>query len=209
MSQARVCVTFSTLRKERFPWPEGFQDASNDEIALLICETQWALYSLSAERLRRETQDGQPIPEEISRKEQNYNELIQTVEKAAADIERLGEIPGAQRCKLSKAKPFLNTLDKRITTNELEKKAKLANELCWQTLRWTDVNLTLLLIASIGRKWLSTLTTHHAASLFAYLYKQKKGLTSRVGTSLSEFINFDLHQGKKGRSHIFFASDAC
>ncbi len=208
MPRARDYVSFSTSLKERFPWPEGFKHASDEEITTLSRETQWAFQLLSVERLRRETKRRDLTSKETTAREKKYNDFITTVEHDAKTIQRIGAVSGTQIHNLSKAKVFVESLNESMTMNEVWKKAKLTRELCLQTLRWTNVNLTLLLIASVGRTRLNELDIQNAVRVFEYLYNNQESLTGKVGTILSEAINLDLHQSKEDRSCSFFASDA-
>ena len=53
MSQADPRVIFSISAKEDFGWPDGFKDASDDELEAPRLECQWALWSLDGECSRR------------------------------------------------------------------------------------------------------------------------------------------------------------
>ncbi len=186
MSRAEAYVTFSTSGKKGFSWPDGFGHVSDDEIAALRCECQWALSSLDVECARRK-EDAEYA---------SITDLVETIERNATQIQQMGALSVDQTNIFVKSKTFLEDLSPKMEMQS-KKYKDLCKELCWQVSRWTNVWLTLLLIVSFGRKKLIKFAPPRAMALLSYLQHHQDSLTDRVRGVLTARVMTRRFEGRQ------------
>lgn len=200
MSRAKPCVTFSLSGKE-VSWLGRLIDASNDEIAAFRWDCQWALHSLNVECLRRNSKDAKTAP---------ISDLTKTLEENAVKIKQVGELTGSQQSNLSHSKSFLQNLAPSITEVPHEKRQlRFCKEFCWQVTKQTNWHLTLLLIASFGRKKLGKLKDDEGIEVLRYLHENQITLSERVRDVLDvKAVALGLQDGKQCLFYDSFLSDS-
>lgn len=172
MSPAKPNVIFSTSTKENFEWLDGFSDVSDDEVEALRCDCRWALWSLDRECQRRRGGEAENAASST---------LGTTIEQNAASIYETKKLNPDQKKKLSKSSAYLKSLTSTLRISKSERRdQRMCRELCWQVSRWTNMDLTRLLVASLGRSQLNGFYAPKAIQAIEYLYQHRTDLTRRV-----------------------------
>ncbi|CAF9939920.1 hypothetical protein IMSHALPRED_001681 [Imshaugia aleurites] len=199
MSRAKARVTFSSSGKN-VSWLGDLKDASDDEIAAFTWDCRWALHSLNIECLRRKAKDAKTAP---------ISDLTKTIEENAVKINQVGELIGSQKDNIMRSKSFLCNLAPKISETQHDKHhLEFCKELCWQVTERTSWHLTLLLIASFGRKSLGRLKPDQGIEVLRYLHKNQFSLTDRVRDVLgAKVVAFGLQGGKQCLFYDLFLSD--